>query len=151
MENSTPILLIEDDRGDAKIFERVLKDLEVANPLVHSINCKEALEYLRDQSNEKPWIILTDLNTPEMDGLEFLKNLKADDLLSQIPVIFLTGSGNENDVAEGFKLGAAGYMVKPADYKNLVEMVTTIHKYWSLSESSVRSLDSQLEHIDSLS
>ncbi len=125
---------MEDSRADAMLFKRILKDLEISNSLIHSINCREALEYLRDPNNKKPCIILTDLNTPEMNGLEFLRVVKADDVLSQIPVIVLSGSGIEEDITESFGLGVAGYIVKPTGYKDLIEMVRTIHKYWTLSE-----------------
>ena len=143
-------MLVDDDRGNAIIFKRALENLKITNPLVHSINCKVALEYLRDQNSEKPWLIITDLNTPKMKGFEFLKAVKLDELLSQIPVIILTGTSDENDVVQSFQLGAAGYMFKPTDFKNLVEMVRTIHEYWSLSKSPVLSLDSRLDQPPSL-
>lgn len=133
MRNSLPILLVDDDRVDAMLFKRALENLEISNTFVQLDNCKEALEYLRDENNQKPCIILMDLNTPQMDGFEFLKALKADTVMSQIPVIVLTGSEDQQDVTEAFRLGAAGYMVKASDYKKLVEMVGTIHTYWTLS------------------
>jgi DNA-binding NarL/FixJ family response regulator len=98
------------------------------------------------EQNSKPFFILTDLNTAEMGALEFLRAVKADDILSQIPVIILSGFCSEEDVIDSFKLGAAGYMVKPDDYKKLVEIVSTIHKYWTLSKSPNLSLDSRLDH-----
>jgi CheY-like chemotaxis protein len=150
MRNSMPILFVEDDYIDAIIFKRALKDAEITNPLVHVNTCKEALEYPRDQDSKKPCIILTDLNMPEMNGFEFLEAVKADDLLSQIPVIVLSGSDTEEDVAKSFKLGAAGYMVKPIDYKNLVEMVRIIHKYWSLSKLPGSCWDYRVDHTTSL-
>lgn len=138
MRNSMPILLVEDDCTDAIIFKRALKEAEITNPLVHLINCKVALEYLRDQNNIKPWLIITDLNTPEMNTFEFLEVIKADEALKQIPVIILTGSGDENDVTECFRLGAAGYMVKPNEYKKFLELISAIHSYWILVASISR-------------
>ena len=134
MRNSRPIFNVEDNRGDAVIFKRVLKDLEINNPLVHLTDCKEALEHLRDQSKEKPCLVIMDLNTPKMNGLEFLRIVKADDVFRQIPVIILTGSGTEEDIIESFRLGAVGYMIKPVDYNELIEMVRAINAYWTLSE-----------------
>ena len=134
MRNSKPILFVEDDHVDARIFKQVLEDLKISNSIVHSVTCREALEYLRGQSNKKPCIIITDLNTPDMDGLELLRFVKADDVLRQIPVIVLSGSGTEEDITESFRLGAAGYIVEPPAYKKYVEAVRTIKLYWTLSE-----------------
>ncbi len=84
MRNSMPILLVEDEPTDIILVKRALKDSEIASPLVHSINCKEALEHLNDRNNKKPGVIITDLNTPEIDGFEFMRIIKADDVLWQI-------------------------------------------------------------------
>ncbi len=69
-----------------------------------------------------------------MDGLKFLTAVKADDALKQIIVIIPSGSDDEEDIAESFRLGAAGYIVKLPDYNKLVEMIRTIHAYWTLSK-----------------
>ena len=129
-----PILLVEDDRLDTMIVERALKDLKVTNPLVNGVNGEEALKYLRDEANKKPCVILLDLNMPKMNGIEFLKITKADEVLKKIPVVVLTTSKDEQDIVESFELGVAGYIVKSADYKNFVETVRTINLYWTLSE-----------------
>lgn len=127
-------MLIEDEFTDVILVKRALKDSEITNPLVHSINCKEALEYLKDDSNEKPWIILLDLNTPVMNGFEFLELVKADDTLKQIPVIALTGSSDPEDITKSFKLGVAGFVCKAVDYKKYLETIKIVHQYWTLSE-----------------
>lgn len=134
MRNLEPILLVEDDRVDAMMVERALKDLKVTNPLVHSKNGKEALEYLRDEGNEQPCVILSDLNMPETNGVEFLRAVKADEKLKLTPVVVLTVSTEERDVIESFNLSVAGYIVKPVDYKKFVEAIRTIALYWTLSE-----------------
>ena len=134
MRNSKPISLIEDDRVDAMIVKRAFKDLKVTNPLVHTVNGEEALEYLRDASNEKPCVILLDLNMPKLNGIEFLKIVKTDDELKKIPVVVLTTSKEKQDVIESFEHGAAGYVVKPTDYKKFVETIGTINLYWTSSE-----------------
>jgi len=134
MRNSRPIMLIEDDRVDVMTVKRALKDLNVTNPLIHTLNGEEALEYLRNDSNQKPCVILLDLNMPKMSGLEFLKIIKNEDKLKKVPVVVLTTSKNEQDVIESFQLGVAGYIVKPADYKKFVEAIRTINLYWTLSE-----------------
>jgi len=134
MRNSKPILLIEDDNVDVMTVERVLRELKIANQLVSTSNGEQALEYLRTNDNKKPCVILLDLNMPKMNGTEFLKIVKTDEALKKIPVVVLTTSGQQQDVVESFKLGAAGYMVKSVDYGKFVETIRTINLYWTLSE-----------------
>ena len=131
---SKPVLLVEDDDVDAMTVKRALKDLRVTNPLAHTLNGEEALQYLRNEENKKPCIILLDLNMPRMNGIEFMQALKVDDKLRKIPIVVLTTSREERDKLESFKLGAAGYMLKGIDYKNFVEIIRTISLYWTLSE-----------------
>jgi CheY-like chemotaxis protein len=114
--------------------ERALKDLNVTNPLVHNLNGEEALGYLRNNDNKKPCVILLDLNMPKMNGIEFLKVVKADSELKKIPVVVLTTSEDTQDKLETFGLSIAGYIVKPTDYKKFVEAMKTINLYWTLSE-----------------
>jgi len=134
MRSSKPILLAEDDSVDTMTVKRALKDLNVTNQLICTINGEEALEYLRNDSNKKPCVILLDLNMPKMNGIEFLKIAKADKVLKKIPVVVLTTSKEEQDVVESFNLSVAGYIVKPTDYKKFVEAIRTIKLYWTLSE-----------------
>lgn len=134
MKGKKPILLVEDDKVDAMTVRRAFKDLKVTNPLVHSINGEEALDYLSDDSNDKPCVILLDLNMPKMNGTEFLKVVKADESLKRIPVVMLTTSQEERDIVESFELSVAGYIVKPVDYQKFVEAIRTIELYWTLSE-----------------
>ncbi len=133
MQNSKPILLIEDDDVDVMTVNRALRDLKVTNQLVSIGDGEEAIEYLRDESTTKPCIILLDLNMPKMDGAEFLKIVKADRALKKIPVVILTTSNSDRDVFESFELGAAGYMVKSVDYEKFVETIGAINQYWTLS------------------
>ena len=134
MRNCKPVLLVEDDDVDAMTVKRAFKDLNVTNPLAHSVNGEVALNYLQDHNNEKPCVILLDLNMPKMNGTEFLKVIKADQELKQIPVIVLTTSTEECDIVETFKQSIGGYIVKPVDYKKFVEAIRTINIYWTLSE-----------------
>ena len=130
------ILLVEDDVVDRMTVERALKEIHVLNPLNTVANGEEALEYLRDPANEKPGIILLDLNMPKMNGIEFLHVAKGDEDLKRIPVIVLTTSKDEQDRVNSFDLGVAGYMIKPVDYLQFVEVVRAIDLYWTLSELS---------------
>jgi CheY-like chemotaxis protein len=134
MRNRKPILLAEDDMVDTMTIQRAFKDVKVVNKLVTTTNGEEALAYLKDPNNEQPCLILLDLNMPKMDGIEFLRIIKADPVLRRIPVVALTTSTEEQDVVESFQLGVAGYMVKPVDYKKFVEAVRAIDLYWTLSE-----------------
>ena len=134
MQNSKPILLVEDDSIDVMTVKRAFRDIEVKSELVPTGDGEEALAYLRDDGNTKPSVILLDLNMPKMNGTEFLKIIKADDGLKKIPVIVLTTSNSEQDIDKSFELGAAGYMVKSVDYKRFMEIIKTIDSYWSLSK-----------------
>jgi len=134
MRNSKPILLVEDDSVDAMTVKRALKDLKVTNPLVHSANGEEAIDYLRNDANEKPCVILLDLNMPKMNGIEFLKVAKTDEMLKRIPAVVLTTSKDDRDKVESFELNVAGYIVKPVDYKKFVEAIRIVDLYWTLSE-----------------
>lgn len=134
MKNAKPILLVEDDQVDAITVKRALKDLNVTNRLDISSNGEEALDFLKNDRNQKPGIILLDLNMPRMNGIEFLKIAKKDELLKRIPVVVLTTSKEEQDRIESFELGVAGYMIKPVDYLQFVEVMRAIDMYWTLSE-----------------
>lgn len=134
MQNSKPILLIEDDDVDVMTVKRAIRDLKVTNQLVSIGDGEEAIEYLRTESTTKPCIILLDLNMPKMDGAEFLKIVKADKALKKIPIVILTTSNSDRDVIESFERGAAGYMVKSVDYEKFVETIRTIDQYWTLSK-----------------
>ncbi|MGH1366622.1 MAG: response regulator [Calditrichia bacterium] len=137
MDNNKTILLVEDDMVDAMTVRRALKELQVSNPLTVKGNGEEALDYLKDSINEKPCIILLDLNMPRMNGIDFLKEVKCDDRLRSIPVIVLTTSKADQDVVTTFNMSIAGYMVKPVDYKQFVDTLRTIRIYWTLCELPV--------------
>jgi CheY-like chemotaxis protein len=113
---------------------RAFRDLKVTNPLVHTVNGEEALAYLKDETKDKPCLILLDLNMPKMNGIEFLGVAKMDPALKKIPVVVLTTSSEERDVVQSFRLSVAGYIIKPVDYRNFVEAIRTIDLYWTLSE-----------------
>ena len=134
MKTTKPIMLVEDDNVDAMTIKRALEDLNVTNPLVHTLNGEEALQYLRGGGNETPCLILLDLNMPKMNGIEFLKVIKAEQMSQTIPVIVLTTSKDEEDIVESFELSVAGYMLKTVDYKKFVETIEMLNSYWSLSE-----------------
>ena len=134
MRETRPILLVEDDQVDAMTVKRALKEINVANRLDIVGDGEEALVFLRAPENESPCIILLDLNMPRMNGIEFLTVAKQDEALKRIPVVVLTSSREEQDKVDSFDLGVAGYMIKPVDYHQFVEVMRTIDLYWTLSE-----------------
>jgi CheY-like chemotaxis protein len=134
MRDTLPVLLVEDDAIDAMTVRRAFKDLQLTNPLAHATNGEEALEYLRQDDHPKPCVILLDLNMPRMNGVEFMAVAKGDPDLRSIPIIVLTTSSEDHDVADSYRHCAAGYIVKPVDYKKFVEAIRTIGIYWTISE-----------------
>jgi CheY-like chemotaxis protein len=133
MNSKKSILLVEDDSIDALTVQRALKELNITNNVVTCVNGEEALAYLAENTDNWPCIILLDLNMPKMNGIEFLQERDHNDKMRSIPVIVLTTSHDEKDRLETFKLGIAGYMLKPVDYKQFVEVIRTIDMYWTLS------------------
>ena len=129
MPNSRPILLVEDDCVDMMAAQRALKDLQVQNPLAYVGNGEEALAYLRGPGHETPCVILLDLNMPKLNGIEFLRIIKADETLKAIPVVVVTTSVEKQDVAETFRLGTAAYIVKCFDYGEFREGMRAIEPY----------------------
>lgn len=134
MNHHRSILLLEDDKVDAMTVSRALQELRISNPLVHVVNGVEALDYLSECKEDLPCIILLDLNMPKMGGLEFLTEMKKRDELRKIPVIILTTSSAERDINKSFNIGVAGYMVKPVDYFQFVDVIREIKMYWTISE-----------------
>ena len=134
MRDCRSVLLVEDDNVDALTIERAFKDLKITNKLIHVANSEKAIEYLQSNSNKKPCIILLDLNMPKISGIEFLREIKRDKKLSQIPVIILTASSLEKDIHESFFEGAVGYIVKSAQYPDLLKKIEAFHEYWTFSE-----------------
>ncbi len=134
MNNSNPVLLVEDDSIDAMTVKRAFKELKIPNRLIVLKNGEEAITYLHKPDSEWPCIILLDLNMPKMGGLEFLTYLKNDPLLKRIPVVVMTTSQSDEDKLESYNLGIAGYMHKTLNYKEFVEVIRTTEKYWTTSE-----------------
>jgi len=134
MKSIKPILLVEDDEVDAMVVRRALDEIGITNPLHISGDGEQALAHLRSRAQNKPCLILLDLNMPRMNGFEFLQEAKRDANLRRIPVVVLTSSSEARDRAKSFDLGVAGYMVKPVGYRQFVQVVRTIDEYWSMSE-----------------
>lgn len=134
MKDGRPILLLEDDEIDVESIRRALKELRVKNPLVVCENGAKGLEWLRANPDTPPAVILSDIDMPVMNGLEFLAKVKHDPALQKLPVVILSTFSEEADRAKAFELGVAGYMVKPIDAAIYLSIMKTITTYWHSSE-----------------
>lgn len=134
----TNILLVEDDEVDVMNVKRAFKKNNITNPLYMAANGLEALAMLRGENDvqipHERRLVLLDLNMPKMNGIEFLRELRADPELCFTPVIVLTTSNEDRDKVEAYNLNVAGYVLKPVTFANFVEAVATLNKYWTLSE-----------------
>ena len=133
------ILLVEDDEVDVMNVKRAFKKNNITNPLYMAANGLEALVMLRGNGNPpviplERRLVLLDINMPKMNGIEFLRELRADPQLKPIPVIILTTSNEDRDKVEAYNLNVAGYILKPVTFSSFVEAVATLNKYWALSE-----------------
>jgi two-component system, chemotaxis family, response regulator Rcp1 len=128
------ILLVEDNPGDARLTREALRDAKVRNNLHVAPDGVEALAFLRRQGKHttvpKPDLILLDLNLPRKDGREVLEEIKQDDQLRHIPVVILTTSQAERDIAESYRLRANAYVTKPVDLEQFLNVVQAIEHFW---------------------
>ena len=131
--NTLNILLIEDDMIEVMKLNRTISKLELAHNIVEANNGEEALKILQ-KKDELPDIILLDLNMPKLNGIEFLNILKKDVVLKYIPTIILTTSNNQKDLLECYKIGIAGYVLKPLKYEDYVSKIEKLLAYWSINE-----------------
>ncbi|MEH2247886.1 response regulator [Nostoc sp.] len=140
------ILLVEDNPDDEALTLRALKKNNILNEVVVAHDGVEALDYLfgkgvyadRDMS-VMPHLILLDLKLPKMDGLEVLRHLRTDDRTKILPVVILTSSKEEQDLINGYSLGANSYVRKPVDFSQFSESVRQLGLYWFvLNESPPR-------------
>ncbi|MDD2914527.1 MAG: response regulator [Gallionella sp.] len=134
-ENAQPfnILLVEDELADAHLVRTAIRECKAHCNLHHVVDGLEALAFLRregDRYGSQPDLILLDLNMPRMNGREFLAAVKADQSLASIPVVVLTTSDAERDVATVYKLGAAGFVTKPVDMREFIEAMENLLGYW---------------------
>ncbi|ANO49669.1 two-component system response regulatory protein [Flavobacterium columnare] len=114
-------------------FNRVINSLNLVHKVIEANNGVEALDILKNK-DILPDIIVLDLNMPKLNGIEFLKILKEDERLKYIPSIILSTSSNHKDLLECYKIGIAGYIIKPLKYDEYVEKVQSLFEYWSRNE-----------------
>ena len=133
MVEQLEILLVEDNPQDAEMTQRALRRNNLVNRLHWVKDGAEALEYLLANDRQKPKLVLLDLKMPKVDGIEVLRRMKADPGLRAVPVVIMTSSNEERDVAETYRLGVNSYIVKPVEFEVFLETVAKIGLYWVLT------------------
>ncbi|MDG2525976.1 response regulator [Stenotrophomonas sp. HITSZ_GD] len=132
------ILLAEDSPADAEMAIDALREARLANPIVHVEDGVEVLDYLyrrgafADREEGLPAVLLLDIKMPRLDGLEVLKQIRQDEELKRLPVVILSSSREENDLARSWDLGVNAYVVKPVDVDQFFNAVQTLGTFWAV-------------------
>ena len=130
--------MVEDDPKDVELSLTALEEYNLANEVVVVGDGEQALDYLyyrgefQSRSGENPAVMLLDLKLPKVDGLEVLKQIKADEKLKLIPVVVLTSSKEEKDMVTSYKLGVNAYVVKPVDFHDFVNAIKELGAFWAI-------------------
>jgi len=128
------IFLIEDSPSDTALTIEALEEGKIANNLSHVEDGVEAMDFLKHQGKYKnaprPDLIMLDLNLPRKDGREVLAEIKNDESLKIIPIIVLTTSRSDKDILQSYKLNANCYITKPVDFRQFMDVVRSIEKFW---------------------
>ncbi|KYF58214.1 response regulator [Sorangium sp. So ce315] len=129
------IILVEDDTVDVMNVRRAFERGKITNPLWVAGDGVEGLDLLRGtQVPRDRRLVLLDLNMPRMNGIEFLRELRADASLRATPVVVLTTSNDDRDKVDAYDLNVAGYLLKPVTFLSFVELMTALNRYWTLVE-----------------
>ncbi|MFC4729693.1 response regulator [Coralloluteibacterium thermophilus] len=138
------ILLAEDSPADAEMAIDALREANLVNPITHVEDGVEALDWLfsrgnfADRGSEPPAVVLLDIKMPRMDGLEVLRQMREDERLRKVPVVILSSSREESDLARSWDLGVNAYVVKPVDVDQFFRAVQTLGQFWAvLNESPI--------------
>ncbi|WP_300327805.1 response regulator [Accumulibacter sp.] len=134
-QRSNRMLMVEDEAGDARLLQLAMRQSGFSADIDHVWDGYEALDYLRRAGQQRqraprPDLIVLDLKMPRLSGLDFLALIKQDGDLRAIPVVVFSSSLLETDVRSAYELGAAGYLIKPADFQELISMVRILGEYW---------------------
>ncbi|WP_298502307.1 response regulator [uncultured Maribacter sp.] len=127
------VLFIEDDAIETMKLNRTVSKLQLKHKITEAKNGEEAINFLRSDE-VLPDIILLDLNMPKMSGIEFLGILKEDPVLKYLPTIVLTTSENRADLLECYRIGIAGYVIKPLKYEDYEAKLESVFTYWENNE-----------------
>ena len=137
--HSIDILLVEDNPDHVELILKALRDNNVLNEVHVATNGEEALDFLHQRGGyadaARPGLILLDIKLPRMDGIEVLRQIKADPRLKPIPVVVLTTSASKEEMMESYNCGASSYIVKPVDFEQFVKVVKELKFYWTLVNS----------------
>ena len=138
VDNNIEILLVEDNPNDEMLALHAFKRQKIANKVYVVRDGAEALEFIfctgayAQRRIENPKLILLDLKLPLVDGIEVLRQIRSDPRTRSIPVVALTSSNEERDVAETYRLGVNSYIVKPVDFEQFNEVAKHLGYYWLL-------------------
>lgn len=132
------ILLVEDNPDHAELTKRNLEDFQVANQVVHAEDGEVALDYLYQRGrfansrppSSQPHLVLLDLRLPKIDGLEVLRIIKSDPALQNLPVVILTTSDAERDIAMAYEYHANSYVTKPVNFAEFSKLMKDLGFYW---------------------
>jgi len=132
-----PILLVEDDPNDVELVTKALNDGNLANPVVVARDGVEALNLLRrvgytGLDATGPVVVLMDIKMPKLNGLELLKEIRNDRRLKHLPVVIMTSSRAAPDLEEAYKLGVNAYVVKPVNFRDFVDTIKIVGKFWAV-------------------
>ncbi|MFY7838949.1 MAG: response regulator [Lacibacter sp.] len=139
LNKSVEILLVEDNIDDAELTIREMKKHNLANELFHVKDGAEAMDYIFGKGvyegrvvEQRPKLILLDIQMPKLNGIEVLEAIKTDERTKTIPVVMLTSSKEDPDIKRCYELGANSYIVKPVNFEAFTAAIKTLHYYWLL-------------------
>jgi two-component system response regulator len=145
MTKDKAILLVEDNPDDVELTLRAFSKNNISNNVIVTRDGEEAIEYLFHKRTEDgeliplPEVILLDLKLPKIDGLEVLRKIRSEERTKYLPVVILTTSSEEKDIAESYKLGANSYVQKPVDFHEFMEAARELGLYWLVLNRSFRT------------
>jgi len=146
------IMLVEDNDDHAELITEALNNTIVANRVLRFVNAESALEYLTGSQTEQspddyplPGVILLDIKLPGMDGFEMLKRVRRDPRTRRLPVVILTTSKREEEIARGYELGANSYIVKPVKFEEFRAKIIDLKMYWVLTSELPKSAEEKVK------
>lgn len=147
MTKDKAILLVEDNPDDVELTLRAFSKNNISNNVIVTRDGEEAIEYLFHKRTEDggylplPEVILLDLKLPRINGLEVLRKIRSEERTKHLPVVILTTSSEEKDIAESYELGANSYVQKPVDFHEFMEAARELGLYWLILNRSYRKGD----------
>ncbi len=140
MEENRAILLVEDNPMDVDLTLRAFARRKLSNPIDVARDGQEALDYIArwEAGAPLPAVILLDVNLPKVNGLEVLRQIRAQPVCAHVPVVMLTTSTEDGDIARAYELGANSYIVKPVSFENFIDIAGQINLYWMVLNTPPR-------------